>query len=195
MTHLDDHDYTLIRNNEGTLVAAYDADGNFLWDNQGVDTMEIYDEEETQIYDSSVDTDIRLYDPYESLLYPVELYYGTIYQIDTGEPTDGDWEILFKPIYEDISGSWNSKSHVFEKKRYTGITFRLELPLGSWIQAELKGDDGRWKPIARKAGKHNGVDDFAVRTGRVDRVQLRLSGHGPMTILGMEREYTIGSRR
>lgn len=120
---------------------------------------------------------------------------NAIYLIDSGVPLEDDWEMTFKPFYEALSGSWGSRSHIFEKKRYTGITFRLELPLGSWIKAEVRCDDGRWYPVARAAGRKDRVQDFVVRTPRTDKVQLRLTGHGPMTILGMEREYTVGSRR
>ena len=118
-----------------------------------------------------------------------------VYQIDSKEPYDGDWEILYKPFYEQTTGRYGSSSHVFETKRYTGLTFRIELPLNSWIKAEIKSDDGRWIPVARKAGTQNHVQEFVIRTPRTDKIQLRLSGHGPMTILSMEREYTIGSRR
>lgn len=121
--------------------------------------------------------------------------YNTVYHIDSGVPLQEDWEMTFKPFYESVSGSWGSKSHVFEKKRYTGLTIRMELPKDSWIKAELKSDDGRWIPVARKAGRSDAAEDFVIRTPRMDKVQLRLTGHGPMTILGMEREYTIGSRR
>lgn len=118
-----------------------------------------------------------------------------IYQIDTGLQLQGDWEIVFKPFYEVMSGNWDSKSHIFEKKRYTGLTFRVELPIASWIKAELKTDDGRWRPVVRMAGRKDKVTDFTVNTDRCDMAQLRLTGHGPMTILGMERQYTVGSRR
>ena len=117
-----------------------------------------------------------------------------VYRLDSGLPHIGAWHMTFRPFLETLSGNWGSTSHIFEKKQYSSLTFRLELPEGSWIKAELKSDDGRWVPVARKAGRKNGVADFVVRTPRVDRVQLRLSGEGPMTILGMEREYRVGSR-
>ena len=120
---------------------------------------------------------------------------NTIYLVDSGIPLADDWEMLFKPFYEDVSGSWGSRSHIFEKKRYTGITFRLELPKDSWIKAEIKADDGRWVSVARKAGRSDAAEDFVIRTPRMDKMQLRLTGHGPMTILAMEREFTVGSRR
>lgn len=129
-----------------------------------------------------------------------EDYTTKLLRIDSGQPllaadTDSDWQMTFKPFLESVSGNWGSSSHLFEKKRYSGLTFRLELPKNSWIKAELKSDDGRWVPVARKAGRKDGVDDFPVKTPRVDKIQLRLTGHGPVTILGMEREYIIGSRR
>ena len=194
--HLDDKDFALIRSEEELAVEFYDQNGQMVWDRNSTERMQLIDENDTVVWDSEVQEEqLSAYDTDDEMIWPRDLFYGAIYQIDTGLPWEGEWEIVFKPFYESASGSWGTKSHIFEKKRYTGITFRLELPKGSWIQAEVKGDDGRWRPVARKAGKHNGVDDFVVRTNRIDRMQLRLTGHGPMAILAMEREYTVGSRR
>jgi len=120
---------------------------------------------------------------------------NAIYHIDSGEPLEDDWQITFKDFYESASGNWGSTSHIYEKKRYTGITMRIELPEDSWIKVELKCDDGRWYTAARKAGKTNGAEDFHIVTPRCDRMKMKLSGHGPMTILSMERQFTVGSRR
>jgi len=118
-----------------------------------------------------------------------------VLRVTTGLPLDGEWEIIFKPFYEVSSGNWGSTSHAFEKKRYWGLTLRTELPKDSWIKAEIRTDGERWRPVARASGRKDRVQDFVIRTGRCDKMQLKLSGYGPMTILAMERNYTEGSRR
>lgn len=196
--HFGDNDFVLLRDDYEPDIRLFDEDGNIVWGNLISDeNMQIFDEEEEVIYDraeSIGNPSPVIYDDDEEQIWPVDLPHGVVYQIDSGEPYDGDWEILFKPFYEEIS-SRSSRSHVYEKKRYTGITFRLELPEGSWIQADMSTDGNRWRPVARTAGRKERVQDFVIRTARCDKMQLRLSGHGPMTILSMEREYTIGSRR
>lgn len=118
-----------------------------------------------------------------------------IYKINSEVPLEDEWEMLYKVFIESSSGSYRSTSEIFEKKRYTGLTFRLELPPGSWIKAEICVDRNRWVPAARALGRKEQVTEFVLRTPRCDKMQLRLSGYGPMKILSMEREYTIGSRR
>lgn len=111
---------------------------------------------------------------------------NAVYMIDSGNPLADDWMITFKPYLQLDS---------FNKKRYQHLLFRMELPLGSTIQAEIKSDNGRWIPVARAAGKKDRAMDFVVRTPRTDKIQLRLTGEGPMAILAMQRIYTEGSRR
>jgi len=120
---------------------------------------------------------------------------NAIYRVDTGLDLDDDWEIVFRDFIEIVTGSWNSQSMLFEKHRYTALTFRLELPKGSWIQAEMKTDSGAWRPVARLAGRAEQVVQFKIRTPRCDSAQLKLNGHGPMKILGIDREIQLGSRR
>lgn len=195
--HMDDQDYVLFRSDDPMSVGIRETNGRTIWDSlTSADNLQICSGEDV-LWDQSVDGgsgNIEIHALEDETLWPTELPHGTIYRIDSGQAYDDDWEILFKPFYEDVTSRY-SKSHVFEKKRYTGITFRMELPKGSWIRAEIKSDDGRWIPVARQHGRKDRVLDFVVKTPRVDKVQLRLTGHGPMTILSMEREYTTGSRR
>lgn len=120
---------------------------------------------------------------------------NAIYKTNTGMELDGDWDITYRDFIEMATGSYRSQSMIFEKKRYTSITFRLELPVGSWIEAQMRFDGGAWRPAARLKGCGQRVVPFKILTPRCDRMQLRLHGHGPMKIIGMEREFTTGSRR
>jgi len=118
-----------------------------------------------------------------------------VYRLNTGVPLEGDWEITFKPFYE-TKGNYGA---LFEKKRYIGIAMRLELPLGSWIKAQLKTDNSKFHTVAMSSGRrslnHESVQEFHIATPRCDKMQLKLTGHGECTILAMERIYIVGSRR
>lgn len=120
-----------------------------------------------------------------------------LYKLNSGNPisANGRWSMTFKTFYETLSGSYNSQSSIFEKKRYWNIYIRMELPKNSTMKAEIRPDDGSWEEALLVTGAENAVRDFIIMTPRCDRLQLRLSGTGPMTILAMEREFTTGSRR
>lgn len=100
------------------------------------------------------------------------------------------WKMIFKPFIESVSGSKNSSSEIFEKKRYTRLFLRTELPEGSTIIASWKKpEDETWTTIGAITGKKNEVNTLIYQTPRVDGYQLKLSGIGPMTILSMQREF------
>lgn len=120
---------------------------------------------------------------------------GKIYQIDSGIDLDGDWMITFKPFIETQTDRYNNRSGVFNKKRYWKIYVRIEIKKGSTFQVEIKADNGRFHNAGRIAGDKDEVRTLYIKTDRCDKAQLRLSGHGPMTILGIERDFTIGSTR
>lgn len=120
---------------------------------------------------------------------------NSIWQLNTGIELEDDWEITYREFIEMATSSRSSSSLMFEKKRYTDIVFSIDLPMGSNIVAELMGDDGIWHEAARMDGTASGTSVFKVRTPRVDRLQMRLYGHGPMRMLGMERDFIVKSRR
>jgi len=174
---------------DGWPLELSDKFGNIVWSsNEEVPELTVIDQNNTEVWRSNSGIYAELYDGDGDLIWP-------LHEEIPGMTDRADWYILYKPFFEMFKGSWGSASHIFEKKRYTGIAMRMELPKGSWIKAEIRTDDGRWHPVVRRPGIQNRVLDFVIKTPRVDKVQLRLSGHGPMTILGMDRQYTIGSRR
>lgn len=118
---------------------------------------------------------------------------GTIYKF-SGE-LDDDWDMTLRPIIETLTGTYNSKTSIFNKKRYWKIYIRLELPIGSTFEAEVKTDNGAWHNAGRIAGDKDGVRTLVFKTDRCDKFQMRFKGHGPMTILAIEREFTEGSTR
>lgn len=122
---------------------------------------------------------------------------GYVFIFDNGEPIDGDtpWSMTFAPFMETVSGSYNSASSIFAKKRYGRMHIRVELPEGSYIVASVRMDGGRWYEAGRIVGEKAGVKMLTVPIKTCDRLELKLEGKGPFCILNMQRTYTIGSER
>lgn len=113
-----------------------------------------------------------------------------LYHMTDAANTNATWEMVFKPFIETVSSSKNSTSEVFEKKRYTRLFLRTELPQGSTITAAWKKPDANaWTTIGTITGAKNEVNTLVYQTPRTDTYQLKLSGTGPMTILSMQREF------
>lgn len=121
---------------------------------------------------------------------------GYIYKEDCGEESDTiPWSMTFNPFHEAISGDYSSNSVVFQTKRYSKLTLRTELPLGSWLKVEVREDDGPWKEVQTVAGQANGLSRIVIPIGRCDKCQLRLSGTGQFTLLNLLKEFRLGSDR
>lgn len=120
---------------------------------------------------------------------------GKIYMINSGTATDGSWSMLFKDMIETQTGAYQSRTSIFNKKRYWKYYVRVALPKGSTFVAEYRTDNRGWHPVGRLSGETESVKVLYFRTLRSDKIQLRLSGTGPMTIYAIEREFTEGSTR
>jgi len=101
------------------------------------------------------------------------------------------WEILFKPFYETITGSYNRSSVSFSHKRYRKLIMRAETYSDTKLNVEVKYDDGQWKTIKKSYGKSKALEDIVIPIGMCDKFQVKLSGEGRFTLLGMEREYSL----
>ncbi len=179
--------------------AMYDGEKYFLYfkDSEGADKTYIYDSRYgiwTQEEYGKV-LDFIHYQNDNYILAQGNDGTNRILKVTSGLERSGSWEITFKPFIETVSTT-KTTTHIFEKKRYTKLTIRLELSKKSWIKAEAKYDGkDKWHQLAMHRGKTDGVCDFVINTPRVDKLQLRLSGSGAMTILAMERAYQVYSRR
>ena len=120
---------------------------------------------------------------------------GTIYMTNTGLAYEGQWEIWFKPFIEMPSGKKNTSMQFFNKKRYQHIRLRLQMEYGSYMDVAIRpNEEGEWT-MAHIEGVSDRVVEYPLWTPRTDSLQLKLSGQGEMTILGIEREFILGSAR
>lgn len=111
---------------------------------------------------------------------------GKVCRADAGvEDKDVAWNAAFAPFYETIQG----------RKRYSRLILRLELPKGSWARAEIKCDGGTWETVAQWTGREQDAVSVVLPIRRCDRFELRLSGKGPCAVLGISREFSVGSER
>lgn len=108
---------------------------------------------------------------------------GKVYELTSGEtPREHEWFMHLAPMYETMEG----------KKTYSRILLRVELPIGSYIVASVRMDGGRWLETGRIVGKTNNVVPIRIPVNRCDKFELKLTGRGPCTILGIMREYYVG---
>lgn len=119
-----------------------------------------------------------------------DLYYldhGYVYRVESSEDElkddEKDWWAQFCPFYDTIHG----------RKRYTKILLRMELPEGSWMDASVRMDGGKWISCKRLYGKKVDVVPMQIPINRCDRLELKLRGQGHCTILGLALEYQVGS--
>ena len=109
---------------------------------------------------------------------------GEVYLADGNAADPGiTWSAQFAPFYETIEG----------RKRYSKLLLRLELPKGAWLRAEVRTDGGIWRECGRIVGREAGSVPLQIAVNRCDKFEVRLSGHGPCTILTMLREFSVGS--
>lgn len=96
---------------------------------------------------------------------------------------DIEWMAQFTPFYETIQG----------RTCYSKLMLRLELPKGSWLNAEVRTDGGLWKSCGKVVGKEYDVASLPIAVNRCDKFEIRLKGKGPCTILSMLREFRVRS--
>ena len=109
---------------------------------------------------------------------------GEVWLADGKEDAPGiEWLAQFTPFYETIQG----------RKSYSKMLLRLELPKGSYLQADVRCDGGKWVSCGKVVGKEYDVVPLKIAVNRCDKFEIRLKGKGPCTILSMLREFRVRS--
>lgn len=98
-------------------------------------------------------------------------------------PSAMAWMAQFAPMYETLHG----------KKAYSKLLLRLELPRGSWLEAKMRCDGKPWRSCGRIIGSETNVTTMRLSGNRCDKFEIRLEGKSPCTILGISREFIVGS--
>lgn len=114
---------------------------------------------------------------------------GKVWLCDGGqEDPELQWTAQFCPFYETgKSGSAGGR------RRYHRLLLRLELPKGSWVIAETREDAGAWRERGKVLGRTEDRVPLTLGVNRCDKLELRLRGKGPCTVLSIAREYSLGS--
>lgn len=109
---------------------------------------------------------------------------GNVYLLDGEEtPQTQPWMAQLAPMYETLNG----------KKAYSKLLLRLELPLGSYVIAKMRCDGKPWQECGQVIGRAFNVTTMRLAANRCDKFELRLEGKGPCTVLGLSREFIVGS--
>ena len=121
---------------------------------------------------------------------------GDVMIADTHEPAKSiEWYMQFNPIWETVSGSYQSTSSIFAKKRYSKIIMRCEMPELSHATVKVRYDGGEWETIQELDGGWNNTKSIYIGINRCDRFEIRIEGDGEFTLLNMARYYIVGSDR
>mgnify|MGYP000775634412 FL=1 len=110
---------------------------------------------------------------------------GSVYLADTGEEDASiEWLMEFVPFYATIN----------YRKRIRKLFLRVTVPAGAWLRVEARFDSGVWCEIGKIAGGPcDDVFTMPVQIARCDKFGLRVSGVGPCCLLGLSREFSLGS--
>ncbi len=108
-----------------------------------------------------------------------------LYEIDGGGDERVKWSAEFAAFDETT----------LHRKRYTRIALRLELGEGTEAKVEIKEDNGLWRALRDVNGTSRGTASVPISPIRCDRLHVRISGEGFMTLRGVEREYVTKSER
>jgi hypothetical protein len=106
---------------------------------------------------------------------------NTVYTMGQGEETV-EWMAQFTPFYETVAG----------RKRYSRLFLRVELPKGSWIQAEMRCDGARWETCGTLVGALADTQILPLLPNRCDKFEIRLKGKGSCAVQSLLREFRVG---
>lgn len=120
---------------------------------------------------------------------------GKIYINDTGEFGNTDWFIRFNEIRENSYKRGNLAGGELNKKKYSKLIIRAEIPKGGYCTVKVKCDNGRWEEAGRILGSFEDVSRVVVPLNRCDKFDIQLEGRGDFTLMNIARVYTTGSER
>lgn len=121
---------------------------------------------------------------------------GTLYVIkngkiyyDNNKPLKGDWKIQFNDMFESTYNNYGRRTGtVLNKKRYSKLIMRVEMPKESYAVIKIRVDGGKWEDVGHIVGR-SGVFTHVVPINRCDKFGILIEGKGEFTLLAMEREY------
>ena len=115
---------------------------------------------------------------------------------DGGIKDELEWTMQFNPFIEHTTYNGRITSFLFNKKRYSKLLMRMEMPdAKSYAKVYVKLDDGEWEEVHTILGGNKGVFDVVIPIGRCDKLELKMAGKGEFAIQALSRIYTVGSDR
>ena len=110
--------------------------------------------------------------------------------------TDGVW--LLNPDSSVETVEWSATlarmdETVHDRKCYSRLTLRAEIPEGAWLQVEISCDGGPFQLVYTDHDTKARVRDIPILPNGCDSFRVRLSGEGPVIIRSMVREYRLSN--
>ena len=119
---------------------------------------------------------------------------GRIYINDSGDFNE-DWYIRFNEIRENTYKRGNLAGGELNKKKYSKLLIRADIPRSGYCTVKVKCDNGRWEEAGKILGSIEDVSRVVIPLNRCDKFDIQLEGHGPFTLMNLSRIYTTGSDR
>lgn len=94
-----------------------------------------------------------------------------------------EWMAQYKPFYETIQG----------RKVHSKMILRVEVPKGSYMTIYIRTQGKLWQEIKKIVGCTQDAASVRIPLNRCDQFEVKIEGKGPCAILGMLREFTVGS--
>lgn len=120
---------------------------------------------------------------------------GKIYKVDTGDFGNEDWYIRFNEVREYFTKRGKSSGSELNKKKYSKLIIRAEVPRGGYFTVKVKCDNGRWDEVGKVIGAFENVTRMVVPLNRCDKFDIQLEGKGEFTLMNIARVYSTGSER
>ncbi len=114
---------------------------------------------------------------------------------DPGRDGTLQWYAEFCPFYE-TGGKGRRAGTAMRRRRYLRTFLRLDMAAGSSVSVAVRWEnEANWTTLLNEDAVRGAVKEVAVPPRRCDRMFLKVSGRGLVTLRGVGREYVEGSGR
>lgn len=140
------------------------------------------------------DTRVRDFARFENELYFADEN-GDVYTTDSREiDKEMEWMMHFTPFIEGTDTRSSSSSY-FNKKTYTRIVLRVQMPKESIATISIRYDGGRWEEMMNLVGEKDGTTPIVLTANRCDKFEIKIEGKGEFALLNMTRLFNLESDR
>ena len=120
----------------------------------------------------------------DGFLYMINSYDGTMYKLNDSESEElTEWEAEFTTFY----------GETLSRKTHNRVFMRVEMASGSFLEIHVQFDDGVFNKVFSTWFDGRKTMNIPIPIMRCDSFTIRLVGSGECKVMGMEREFVVGS--